>query len=54
MPQKPVDLAKIREAERELAEALERYPELREANEERGQALADWLPELDTEDHSNE
>ena len=54
MSQKPVDLAKIREAERELAEALERYPELREANQEREQALADWLPKLDTEEHSHE
>ena len=54
MPQKPVNLAKIREAERELADALERYPELREANPEREQALADWLSDIETEEHRNE
>ena len=52
MPKKPVDLEAVCRADAKLAKALEDYPELREPNPGRQEALETWLEDLEKdEDH---
>ena len=54
MSRKPVDLEAVRRADAKLAKALEDYPELREPNPERQEALEAWLEDLEKEDDHGE
>ncbi len=49
MAEKPIDLEAVRRADAKLKQLLADYPELREPNSERQQALEDWL-----RDHTEE
>jgi len=48
MPEKPIDLQAVRQAEERLRKLLEEHPELRDP--ERQEALAEWLATLEQED----
>jgi hypothetical protein len=43
MPKQPIDLDVLRQIDVKIDALLDKYPELREPNSERQQALEDWL-----------
>jgi hypothetical protein len=43
MLKKPIDLEVLRQIDAKIDALLDKYPELREPNPERQQALGDWL-----------
>jgi hypothetical protein len=52
MPEQPVDLEALRQIDAQIDALLDKYPELREPNPERQQALGDWLQDhLQEEDN---